>query len=155
MTPDDADLKGITGGRVSIQGVSDAVGITTTADDGTYPTYRIVSRADLLAAIAAECGVIIVDRAELPEVTEAPYVLAAGPVDHGMTRDDALDHRAWALGHLALAEYLGAHPPVDEAQVEALDGAVKVADPRMGVYDRTRLVRRLAELGVRVEGGRA
>lgn len=86
-----------------------------------------VPRAEFLAAVAVECGVVIIDRTDLPVVKatefEAKVEVAEGhqgdwKVTPGETPAAAVRKDAVAL--LALAEYLDANPPVDEAQVEAL-----------------------------------
>lgn len=100
-----------------------------------------VDRAEFLAAVAAELDVIVIPRSDLPEVTTddtgQPYLY--GTPYYGT----AADHRADALYHLALAEHLDAHPPVDEAQVDAL------ADLAAQFYGRgpTELARRLVATG--------
>lgn len=80
-----------------------------------------VSRADFLAAVAKECGVIVIDRAEMPEtVTWEP----SGDLTVGIwTRPPEWwlepQNLAFARAILAAQEH-ASHPPVDEAQVEAL-----------------------------------
>ena len=118
--------------------MGDVVTVTLTNTDGQYPEGRTIPRADLLAAVATECEVIVIDRADLPEVTadgcsrlEAynthegvnfgpPTVIERGRVVAGALRGQA-------LARLALAEHLDAHPPVDEAQVEALAAVMRKA----------------------------
>ena len=78
------------------------------------------TRADFLAAVAAECDVIVIDRAG-ETYTSAE---ATGP---NSPNGRSSWHRARAESHLALAEYLDAHPPVDEAQVEALAAVMREA----------------------------
>ena len=72
--------------------------------------------------LAAELGVLTIDKADLPEVEQSGVLDVQFKID-GVEFQDTTDpkiHREAALRHLALAEYLEAHPPVDEQQVEAL-----------------------------------
>lgn len=122
-----------------------------------------VPRADFLDAIRTELDVIVIQRSELPEVEASgrhawpietrppsPYDDAFNSV--GATGPNCPNgkpewHRGRALAHLALAEHLDAHPPVDEAQVEALAGLMKQLDyMRPETY-----ARELVQRGVRVE----
>lgn len=93
-----------------------------TAGDEVAYTFN---RAAFLAAVAAECGVIIIDRDDLPEVTEQNGQHYAGGAHRSF--GDAAQYRQYALGALAIAEYLDANPPVDEADVEALARDLAVA----------------------------
>lgn len=86
----------------------------------------IFDRAVFLAAVEAECGVIVIDRASLPKtgLTSDGSEVYAGDGTPG-TRWWQWGHgadaaRSAALAYLAIAEHIDAHPPVDEAQVEAL-----------------------------------
>lgn len=114
-------------GRLDLQQHDDgAVSITLCEPDGAYPNTQITARTDLLAVVAAECDVVIIDRADLPEVTpERPgysgYIMA-DDVSVALL-GSAEQHRVIARRHLATAEYMDAHPPVDEADVEALTAA--------------------------------
>jgi hypothetical protein len=136
---------------------TDGVHIGVNGDRRMFKAAVIVKRADLLAAVSALCDVIVVDRAELPEVA----VVTPGEVGikgHGiytlLPGDTAEFYRKNARRHLALAEYLDAHPPVDEARVEAAydvisvalrDAGLKMADVDHGV--RMDIARRLVEQG--------
>ena len=87
------------------------------------------TRADFLAAVAAECDVIVIDRAELPERVSPSMDgkhLWADAWSVPATNTPDIPRRA-ARAYLALAEYLDAHPPVDEAQVEALAAVMREA----------------------------
>lgn len=96
-----------------------------------------VDRADFLAAVASELNVrivpadaIVVERSELPAVFVRSHgYYMAGRHDLGRMGDLDIEQpgksaadltREYAAAVLALAEYLAAHPPVDEAQVTAL-----------------------------------
>lgn len=97
---------------------------------GVYRADAWLPRADFLAAIEAELDVIIIEKADLPEVildADVSGHVAAGPYA-GNPRRDGVDHRVWAMAHLALAEHLAAHLPVDEAQVEALADLLEQED---------------------------
>lgn len=84
---------------------------------GTKGLPATMARADFLTAVAAECGVIVIERAELPEVSLTSNGEAWSRGRRGHT---AKGSRADALAYLALAEYLDAHPPIDEALVDDL-----------------------------------
>jgi len=95
---------------------SSEVHITASWNHGCiYPT------ADFLAAVETELGVrivpadaIVIERGDLPVWPKRPaFILGVEPMS-----SDAARTQARAL--LALAEYLDAHPLVDEAQVEAM-----------------------------------
>jgi len=84
------------------------------ADDSHDLLGAHVSRVALLAAISSELGVVIIDQADMPEVD----VAWAGAVRaDGQT---AAEVRQSALVRLALADYLEANPPVDEAAVNSI-----------------------------------
>lgn len=71
------------------------------------------SRADFLAAVAAECDVLIIPDSD--GMAPDPEALAA--------RNDPVavrSHQMLARYHAKAAAWYDAHPPVDEAQVEAL-----------------------------------
>ena len=86
----------------------------------------VVSRADFLAAVEAELGVrivpadaIVIDRADLPKL----LVDTSHRVTTGSTMTQSAEKAWWFVReYAALAEYLDAHPPVDEEQVKALAG---------------------------------
>lgn len=110
---------------------------------------------------------IVIDRADLPKVREASSLgvgIEAAPLFNGVqygpphyARRDPNPDAVWAngLALLALAQYLREHPPVDEAQVEAIADALRRAD-RLGpdtldAGDPETLARHLYLDGVRVE----
>lgn len=78
-----------------------------------------VDRTALLDAVRSEFGVLIIDKADLPEVEERSHYLFAGTTEVMGDLSPAL-LREKGLSYLALAEHVEAHPPVDEQQVEAL-----------------------------------
>ncbi|WP_152203602.1 hypothetical protein [Georgenia thermotolerans] len=99
--------------------------IRVTFKTPTVPSATtILDRDELLAAVAAELGVIIINRADLPEVVingdEVKASSGPGYVATSVGWETAEKLRGVAYGWLAIAEYLDAHPPVDEAQVDAL-----------------------------------
>lgn len=137
-----------------IGGLDGEVRMRTYRDDDRGLTVH-VPRADFLAAVAAECGVIIVDRAELPETAiaaDSQHVdFSYGEMGHvepipvGIDADELI-----ALG-LALRASRAA-PPADEAQVEAVSSALEDATHDWDTnQQRDDLARRLVERGVRVE----
>lgn len=91
---------------------------------------------ELDAALASHkvvpADAIVIERSELPEVRPGygAGTLSAGPIGN-VDMDVALAEtlRAHALGYLALAEHLAAHPPVDEAQVEAMAAEIHAVHP--------------------------
>lgn len=111
-----------------------------------------VSRADFLTAVAAECDVLVIDKATLPEV-DAREWLSAGEaaLDPGEARLGSEYPRTRALAYLALAEYIDAHPPVDETQVEALAGLLDAELVYTADRDTRDRARRLYAAGVRIE----
>lgn len=114
-----------------------------------------VTRTDLLAAISSELGVVIIDKADLPEARPNPRstgVVGARGFDRALNADtDEIRADAYAL--LAIADYIEAGPPVDEAQVSALAEIVRAAtDTPLGAYigadlTSTELARRLIATG--------
>jgi len=102
-------------------------------------------RADFLAAVEAECDGIFIPRALLSEVTVDRHGLH---VD-GLTVDSVTtyaDARRDMLAHAALAEHIKAHPPIDEAQVEALADAIR-EEEKKGPAFTTDLARALVAAG--------
>lgn len=85
------------------------------------------TRADFLAAVSSELGVVIVDKADLPEVAgyNATHDLV-GVIALSKSSDPAALRRE-AFRYLAYAEHLEADPPVDEALVSALAEIVRAA----------------------------
>lgn len=97
-----------------------------------------VETSDLLAAVRTELGVLIIDKADLPEVEDgAPGRIIAGVIELSRTSDPAA-LRAEALRYLAAAEYLEAHPPVDEQQVEALADLLVAHSAKTSCIDMAR-----------------
>lgn len=113
-----------------------------------------VPLAEFIPALEAELGVTVVEGA-LPEVTWGDG--ANAPTDalrtgHGWHKPLSPEwHRDLARHHLALAAYVEAHPPVDEAQVAALTNALHEAReaPYLSVDGYRTMARRLVEAGVR------
>lgn len=99
---------------------------------------------------------IVIERGELPVVTDdgAHYVTTSASWPKAMAHKHAAAIRADGLANLALAEYLDAHPPVDEAQVAALTAVVEAdfMDPARaeGRDSWESMARRLYLAGVRV-----
>lgn len=140
-------------GRVRLTRDGASIGVETTEVGGdVYGVMRAVTRADFLAAVATECNAIVIDRADLPEIEYDPNpgftpvnraiwpdgtTSGTAAVDIGGGPWTAAGCRKTAQHMLALAEYLDAHPQVDEAQVEALaqmmrDLALDGAQPNDG-----------------------
>jgi len=121
-------------------------------------TSRIIDRADFLAAVAKECGVVIVpadavviERGELPEVTlgnGGAWNVGTHSLRTDWTTDTPTKVRAAAVRWLALAEHLDTHPPIDEAQVSALTDALEAAGVMVNPAERAR---RLYLAGVRIK----
>lgn len=137
-------------GEVRVSGGAESVIVT--AYDGIFRASVSVKPADFLAAVAAECDVIVIPREELPEVTEDSGCLTVGAgaltVGAATTVADAdAAIREW----VAIREYRMTHPPVDEAQVEALAedmcaaGHVAISDG--AIEARYAAARRLVALG--------
>jgi hypothetical protein len=123
--------------------------LLVTTREGSLPTAFALDRASFLAAVAAECGVIIIDRADLPETTyEASVAIVRNTLGargrDGLFEGDTKQVRDYALSLLAAAEYLDAHPPVDEADVEAL---ARVLDQTHQSWDSKRLARHILATG--------
>ena len=109
-----------------------------------------VPRADFLAAVAAECDAIVIPREDLPErvspSTDGKWLWAdSWNCLATATPDDA---RRAARAYLALAEHLDAHPPVDEAKVEALAEVMRGVQNLNSIPEVTRdYARRLLATG--------
>lgn len=144
----------------------DGIQVTTEGDGGR--AVAVVEGPGLLFAVATECDAIAIPRADLPPVGPAdddPTALRAdSPGGEGggtwirpqMWRDPAGVARQRAAEYLALAEYMDAHPPVDEAHVEALAHVLADSKGSPGSW-RSWIdeARSLYALGVRVAEGRA
>lgn len=141
--------------RLSIDGRVD-FGITV---DGQREVAVGMDRDAFIAAVEAELDVkvvpadaIVIERGDLPEVQGDGSVVieGSGPSgDYTYWADADEDPLKAALAMLAIAQE-AAHPPVDEAQVEAVTAALYEAtrDPQdINVPD---VARRLVEAGVRV-----
>lgn len=134
---------------VTIEAIGDRVELV--AYDNAAMTDVLTSRADFLAAVAKECDVIVVDRAELPKVervSRGDRSFSVGDPDGVTTHTAATAKyaRERGMGYLAIAEYLDAHPPVDEAQVEALAGMLEREDRGARPFNED-LARRLLATG--------
>jgi hypothetical protein len=85
-----------------------------------------MKRVDFLAAVASELNVLVIERADLPEIEHGTdddrdyLVVGASRWPLHLAAKQAEGIRRDALENLALAEYLREHPPVDEVQVSAL-----------------------------------
>ena len=127
---------------------STGVGVCIDIGDGWKGGY--FTRADFLAAVETECNVrivpadsIVIERGELPELDEGCLARSIAPQNH----------RSIARHHLALAEYIDAHPPVDEAQVEALANVIDASD--ITEFETcTDYARRLYLAGVRIKAAK-
>lgn len=115
----------------------------------------------------APLDAIVID-GPLPEVTTKLRDVFVAGVDTGVGHADARAtawdaaapnahpewHEAKALAHLAIAAHLREHPPVDEAQVEALQALLDLEALRDKLTDAgsvAEIARRLVQRGVRVE----
>ena len=129
--------------------------VEVTVKEGSQFSVADLTRADFLAAVAAECDVLIIDRAELPEVGEddGRTVRVGGNCYAHRSKEDL---RKMALSALVAVRHMDAHPPVDEAQVEALAKvllATRVeADCRPADDQYRDIARRLVARGVTVKG---
>jgi hypothetical protein len=116
---------------------SDGVHIGVNGSERFYEAGVIVTRDDLLAAVQSELDVrlvpadaIVIERGELPEVTvdgDSRTLWVDGLAYS--KRFDPAELRAIGVRALAAADHL-AHPPVpplDEADVEALQAIVRKA----------------------------
>ncbi|QCB93329.1 hypothetical protein [Cellulomonas shaoxiangyii] len=94
---------------------------------------------------------LVIERGELHEVD--PNVTGTGCIVGGEFYEFGTieRHEREARDHLAIAEYLRAHPPVDEAQVEAVTKALYEATTDPHEIDVPDVARRLVARGVRVE----
>lgn len=142
------EIKDRDGAGLSLLRLANGTVYVRTDSDGVEPTL-----ADFLAAVAAECDVIVIPRAELPPVEEVNGEIYSGDrvvMGDGLTLAEA-DRavREW----VAIREHVAARPPIDEAQVEALAAEIVQAQSP-GYPDATDLARRLVERGVRVDGAR-
>lgn len=135
------------------------VRVTIADTTGIRVASVLLDQAEYLAAIATECDTIIIPRADLPKVDARGGVLVAelGDEERGAAAEARLDrdvpnshaewHRAKANAHLALAEHLDAHPPVDEAEVDALAALIRDTGARPGGADSIPIARRLLATG--------
>lgn len=97
-------------------------GVDLIARKGSEEITATMDRIEFTKAVETELNAIVIDRADLPEVKHAEgldyYTDNAGWKRFDESSADY--NRRLALHHLALAEYLDAHPPVDPAVVRAL-----------------------------------
>ncbi|PZR55268.1 hypothetical protein DNL40_02540 [Xylanimonas oleitrophica] len=107
--------------------------------EGGYTEVQVVP----LDAIVIRCE-------DLPEVKP---LRGGGHTAGTATRSfgSAEDYMQYALSALAIAVHLREHPPVDEAQVQALSGVLEEVATLLKAEYRPEVARRLAERGVRVE----
>jgi len=104
-----------------------------------HPAHHVTQTWHGVPAQVVPADAIVIERSALPEVRDDqnfPYVVApdlcVGPIlDEGETVEGL---RAYGLACLALAEYGAAHPPVDEAQVEAMTADLEMTDPVSDTY---------------------
>lgn len=114
------------------------VGIGPGRIEGMHLAGINVPRADLLAAVSSELGVVIIDKADQPKARLSK--LSTGVVEaRGFARSlnaDSTEVRADGYALLAIADYIDGHvPPVNEAQVKALAEIVRTAtDTPAGAY---------------------
>lgn len=95
-----------------------------------------MDRGEFLAAVEAELGVIIINLADLPEVTENDEASTRFVVTHAKDREqslwaadtDAANVMRHALRYLAAARYIAAQPKIDPAQRDALTALVLDSD---------------------------
>lgn len=116
--------------------------------DGQPPTGEDWTEVQVVSADA-----IVIRRDELPEVTVGPYGQYKVP-GHEFEPDTTPEEAdAYARAAAALAVYLRAHPPVDEAQVKALTDALAFAHDAnlLSSAGVEHVARQLVERGVRVE----
>lgn len=122
-----------------------------TANLTTCASEVTVDRAEFLAAVATELDVIVIDKTTLPEthVGDGKVDFIYGeqghvePIPQGIDADELI----------ALGLALKAHPPIDEAQVDALARGIQSEAAVTGVVildDTSRnIARRLVAAGVR------
>jgi len=125
---------------------------------GTHTRERLAAtlrlERPLTASLDYEADVIlrefiVIPRTDLPKVTHQGGIVTAR--DLSLTdRNDPKRLRDEALDALAIAEHLERHPPVNEAQVDALADALgRVGPVKLTDLDRQTLARRLVQAGVR------
>lgn len=117
---------------------------------GSDSPVVLANRDAFLDAVRTELGVLIIDKADLPEVVQDDvgdvYV-------NGLRYSDDLEaHREAALRHFAIAAHLEAPPPVDEQQVEQIWNALTEVGMDDADGPTPHLVAtRLATAGYRIE----
>lgn len=129
---------------------------------GDLEYYEIADNRGVLKVVPADS--IVIERRELAAVDEAPRLAKAGIVPDGtliavISQDgQPLEHLYWTPGqrdprliarlYLSIAEYLDAHPPIDEAQVNQMLADISVAYSSESGTPRAKvLARRLVEQG--------
>lgn len=98
--------------------------------EGGVRTLNTMEQPDFLAAVENELDVLVIDKADLPEVLAedgsfAAYAPGIAEIKSVNVNTTNLRNRAYAL--LAIAEYADANPTVDQKQVEALTDALDEA----------------------------
>lgn len=153
------EIRGFASGKVRgrLTQETNCVYIALAGEDGNWRGLATPTD-DLMAAVAAECDVIVIPRTDLPEVKRASRgdrSFSVGDPNGATTHSAATAEyaRERGMGYLAIAEYLDAHPPVDEAQVERIAGLINGVE--IDNHDEARrFARRLYANGVRVEAVR-
>lgn len=139
-----------TGNRVTIDRTPDGTGVAL-GSRGQWTTIGL-DRAEFLAAVEAALGVKFM---ELPSLTSPPVLEHGGQVKSGSVTlpRGASPEYAESVGrhYFALAAWMREHPPVDEAQVEAVTRALESAEQAAGSTRPSDIARLLVERGVRVE----
>lgn len=134
---------------VDIAGDTSPDSVTVLASNAVLSAKADVDRAEFLRAVETELNVKIINRADLPTVTEGPD----GSLNaRGATlTSDGNAYGSDALGWHAIAEHLEAHPPVDQAAVDALIESIVRADDNADLTGAqvANLARRLIRAGVR------
>lgn len=130
---------------------TDAVWITTTNARGHITIEG--KRTAFLAAVATELDVIVILRTDLPKVTEDKYgdglVVSGDDFGPYTPNLNPAELRVAALRQIAIAEHLEQHPPVDQAQVNALATLLDGIDSDLdqGIDDAPAYARRLLATG--------
>lgn len=119
-----------------------------------HPTSPLdLDRAEFLAAVATELNVLVIPRTDLPKVKRlygVTYAVGGDESTHSAATAEYARERA--IGYLAVAEYLDAHPPIDQAQVAALATLLRDTGARPNGADTIPIARRLVQAGVTVGG---
>ena len=130
------------------------------ADLLTDPIF--ITRTDFLAAVATECNVrivaadaIVIERGELPEVQaiDRGDRISSGSDTYISSAGWADVYRKRARTNLALAAYLDANPPVDEAQVDFMVAVIR-EQHAWGSEASQDIARRLYLAGARIKAAK-